>query len=79
LFFAVEGFTSEAVFVVWHGGLVVGLWKLQAFILPQREMNHKCREVDMRAGRSFSLPGGPVVESRNYEHMSRGCWVRLRS
>jgi hypothetical protein len=23
----------------------------------------------------FSLPGGAVVGSRNYEHMSRGWWV----
>ena len=38
-------------------------------------MNNKCRKVDVRGIPPFFLPGGPVVGSRNYEHMSRGWWV----
>jgi hypothetical protein len=33
-----------------------GYEKWQAFILPQREINHKCRKADKRGLFSFGLP-----------------------
>ncbi len=49
--------------------IVEKLESCQAFILPQREVDNKCSEVDMMAELSSSLPGGPVVGPNQALHV----------